>query len=177
MIKSDDHNLLLVESIQSVDQLNAKFYGRFPYPWTAAKFDYLEDPYFETRMVNQELGDWGYGLLPKHPRIWVAGCGTNQAVLDLFNAVDFLSARICDAYSAVEFLVDVDVDIFVDCRADDRSSVAAVEGRQVAASTDKTHPQGGATNDHAASNCPFGVLRTIAAGMLKAAEGRYARLP
>jgi len=91
MIKSDDHNLLLVESIQSVDQLNAKFYGRFPYPWTAAKFDYLEDPYFETRMVNQELGDWGYGLLPKHPRIWVAGCGTNQAV---FTALRFPKASV-----------------------------------------------------------------------------------
>ena len=91
MIKSDDHNLLLVESIQSVDQLNAKFYGRFPYPWTAAKFDYLEDPYFETRMLNQELGEWRYGLVPRHPRIWVAGCGTNQAV---FTALRFPKATV-----------------------------------------------------------------------------------
>ena len=91
MMKSDDHNLLLVESIKSVDQLNAKFYGRFPYPWTPVKFDYLQDPYFETRMLNQELGEWGYGLVPRHPRIWVAGCGTNQAV---FTALRFPKATV-----------------------------------------------------------------------------------
>src|SRR5262245_26185969 len=91
IMKSDDHNLLLVESINSVDQLNAKFYGRFPYPWSALKFDYLQDPYFETRMLNQEMGEWGYGLVPRHPRIWVAGCGVNQAV---FTALKFPHATV-----------------------------------------------------------------------------------
>jgi SAM-dependent methyltransferase len=90
-MKSDDHNLLLVESSNSVDQLNAEFYGRFPYPWSAFKFDYLQDPYFETRMLNQEMGEWGYGLVPRHPSIWVAGCGTNQAV---FTALRFPQATV-----------------------------------------------------------------------------------
>jgi SAM-dependent methyltransferase/alpha-ketoglutarate-dependent taurine dioxygenase len=91
MSKSDDHNLLLVESIDSVDRLNAQFYGRFPYPWSAVKFDYLEDPYFQTRMLNQEMGEWGYGLVRRHPKIWVAGCGTNQAA---FTALRFPKAKV-----------------------------------------------------------------------------------
>jgi SAM-dependent methyltransferase/alpha-ketoglutarate-dependent taurine dioxygenase len=81
MIKSDDHNLLLLESVNSVDRLNARFYGRFPYPWSAVKFDHLQDAYFETRMLNQEIGGWDYSLVPRHPKIWVAGCGVNQAVI------------------------------------------------------------------------------------------------
>lgn len=32
MVKSNDKNLILVESTESVDNLNAKFYGKFPYP-------------------------------------------------------------------------------------------------------------------------------------------------
>ncbi|MBA3246894.1 MAG: TauD/TfdA family dioxygenase [Pyrinomonadaceae bacterium] len=80
MLKSDEQNLELVESVDSVDKLNAKFYGRFPYPWLAVKFDYLLDPYFETVMLNQSLGDWDNTILPKNARIWVAGCGTNLAI-------------------------------------------------------------------------------------------------
>jgi hypothetical protein len=57
-LKSDDENLVLARSIGSVDELLSKFYGRFPWPWPAMKFDYLDDPYLETVMVNQDLGDW-----------------------------------------------------------------------------------------------------------------------
>jgi SAM-dependent methyltransferase len=81
MIKSDEDNLLLVESAESVDQINAGFYGRFPYPWPAAKFDCLQDPNFNVEMLNQELGDWSHSLAPPDARIWVAGCGVNQAVI------------------------------------------------------------------------------------------------
>jgi SAM-dependent methyltransferase/alpha-ketoglutarate-dependent taurine dioxygenase len=91
MIKSDDNNLMLVESIASVDKLNAEFYGLFPYPWPAVKFDYLQDPYFETVLLNQDVGVWQHDRLPEKPAIWVAGCGTNQAV---FTALRFPQARV-----------------------------------------------------------------------------------
>jgi SAM-dependent methyltransferase len=91
MSKNDDNNLVLVESVEGVDRINAEFYARFPYPWQALKFEYLEDPYFEMDMLNQELGDWAHQRLPKHLRIWVAGCGTNQAVV---NALKFPKASV-----------------------------------------------------------------------------------
>jgi SAM-dependent methyltransferase len=31
--------------------------------------------------LNQELGDWTHSRIPRAPRVWVAGCGTNQALL------------------------------------------------------------------------------------------------
>ena len=89
--QQDEENLVLAQSIDSVDQLLAKFYGRFPWPWRAVKFDYLEDPDFETVMVNQDLGDWRHETVPRHARIWVAGCGTNQA---LHTALRFRNATV-----------------------------------------------------------------------------------
>jgi 2-polyprenyl-3-methyl-5-hydroxy-6-metoxy-1,4-benzoquinol methylase len=91
VIGNDDHNLMLVESVASVDDINARFYGRFPYPWTPVKFDYLEDAGFETVMLNQNLGDWEHRTVPPAAKIWVAGCGTNQAV---FTALRFPAATI-----------------------------------------------------------------------------------
>ena len=76
-----DDNFLQVEASNSVDQLNARFYGNFPYPWPPMKFVTLTDPYFETTMLNQNLGYWEDSVIPKNPKIWVAGCGTNQAVI------------------------------------------------------------------------------------------------
>jgi SAM-dependent methyltransferase len=90
-LKSDDENLVLAGSIGSVDELLSKFYGRFPWPWPAMKFDYLDDPYFETVMVNQDLGDWTHQVLPENPHIWVAGCGTNQAI---HTALRFRNTRV-----------------------------------------------------------------------------------
>jgi SAM-dependent methyltransferase len=78
--QKDEENLVLAESIDSVDQLLAKFYGRFPWPWRAMKFDYLEDADFETTMINQDLGDWRHETIPGQAKVWVAGCGTNQAI-------------------------------------------------------------------------------------------------
>ncbi|HXQ35448.1 MAG TPA: class I SAM-dependent methyltransferase, partial [Anaerolineales bacterium] len=91
MIKSDDNNLMLVESIASVDKLNAEFYGLFPYPWRAVKFDYLQDPFLETMLLNQDVGMWQHDRFPEKLAIWVAGCGTNQAV---FTALRFPQARV-----------------------------------------------------------------------------------
>src|SRR5215216_3241077 len=80
MIKSDSENLELVESIGSVDALNAKFYGRYPYPWTPMTFHYYEDKAFDGVMLNQSVGDFEHCMIPADPSVWVAGCGTNQAV-------------------------------------------------------------------------------------------------
>lgn len=91
MAKSDENNLLLVESPDSVDKINAGFYGRFPYPWTASKFECLSDPRFNSDMLNQELGDWTHATVRPDARIWVAGCGTNQAV---FTALRFPEATV-----------------------------------------------------------------------------------
>lgn len=68
-------------AVAEVDELNASFYGRFPFPWRPAKFDALLDADFQTVMLNQNLGDWQHRLMPERPRIWVAGCGTNQALI------------------------------------------------------------------------------------------------
>jgi len=81
MIKTDEDNLVLATSTDYVDELNAQFYGKFPYPWRPAQFQYLLDPDFETVMLNQDLGDWQHRIIPQQPKIWVAGCGTNQAVI------------------------------------------------------------------------------------------------
>lgn len=76
----DAENLVLAKSVDSVDGLLAQFYGRYPWPWPAQKFDILDAPDFETVMVNQDVGDWSHATLPRTARIWVAGCGVNQAV-------------------------------------------------------------------------------------------------
>jgi SAM-dependent methyltransferase len=78
--KSDEENRILTESQDSVDGLLAKFYRRFPWPWQPIKFDYLEDTEFGMSMLNQDLGDFSHRTIPRDAKIWVAGCGTNQAL-------------------------------------------------------------------------------------------------
>jgi len=77
----DADNLRLVETAESVDGLNAEFYAKFPYPWPPMKIVALSDPGFEAAMLNQDLGDWSHRIVSDSPDIWIAGCGTNQAVL------------------------------------------------------------------------------------------------
>ena len=91
MIRSDEDNLELVGSVDGVDTINAKFYGRFPFPWLARVFDCPTDPDFETRALNQSVGSWDHSVVPQRAKIWVAGCGTNQAV---FTALRFRNATI-----------------------------------------------------------------------------------
>src|ERR1041384_2105123 len=86
MIATDEQNLELLAAGGSVDSINAKFYGRFQYPWKPMAFDQVMDPDFETLMLNQSIGSWDHSQVRRHPRIWVAGCGTNQAV---FTALRF----------------------------------------------------------------------------------------
>lgn len=91
MIRSDEENLELIKSTESVDEINAKFYGRFQYPWAPMVFNSLTDPYFETLMLNQSIGSWDHRVVPKNAKIWVAGCGTNQAV---FTALRFPKSNV-----------------------------------------------------------------------------------
>lgn len=78
---ADGQNLvLLTGSTKVADRMNAQFYDRFPYPWQPMKFSYVEDPDFETLMLNQDIGDFTHRRIPPKASIWVAGCGTNQAV-------------------------------------------------------------------------------------------------
>lgn len=79
--KGEEENLLLARSVESVEGLLSRFYGRYPWPWPATKLDFLEDPDFETAMLNQDVGDWQHRTIPQEPRIWVAGCGVNQALI------------------------------------------------------------------------------------------------
>jgi SAM-dependent methyltransferase len=78
----EEQNLDLISAGAQVDSLVGSFYNRFPYPWRAYKFDYVDDSDFHARMLSQELGFWNESFLPpRNASIWVAGCGTNQALV------------------------------------------------------------------------------------------------
>lgn len=78
--KTDDENRVLAQSQDAVDGLLAKFYRRFPWPWQPIKFDSLRDTDFGINMLNQDIGDFAHSTVPRDAKIWVAGCGTNQAL-------------------------------------------------------------------------------------------------
>ncbi|MGH9968605.1 MAG: class I SAM-dependent methyltransferase [Pyrinomonadaceae bacterium] len=81
VIDRDEQNLALVRSRESSDTILAEFYGKYPYPWKARQFQSLADPDFETVMLNQDIGDWSHRRIPNDARIWIAGCGVNQAII------------------------------------------------------------------------------------------------
>src|SRR5580692_10788841 len=87
----DKNNLLLASSQSDVDQLNRKFYSRYSYPWYPTELPYLQDRDLYRRTVCQDVGDWSQTRMPEKMKIWVAGCGTNQAV---FTALKFPNAQI-----------------------------------------------------------------------------------
>lgn len=75
----DEENLFVVGT-GNEEALLRDFYGRFPWPWRPSTFETLSDPDFERGMLNQSLGDWHNSRIPRHSAIWVAGCGTSQAL-------------------------------------------------------------------------------------------------
>ncbi len=91
MENQDEQNLQLAQSTESVDSINTDFYSRFQYPWVPMAFDTTIDRSLETVMLNQSIGDWDQTVLKPKSRIWVAGCGTNQAV---FTALRFPDAEV-----------------------------------------------------------------------------------
>src|SRR6266567_2838951 len=90
LIMRDDENLLF-DSPEAVDAANKEFYARFPYPPPPITFPRLDDPKFETVMLNQSIGDFDHRTISANANIWVAGCGTNQAV---FTALRFRNATV-----------------------------------------------------------------------------------
>lgn len=91
VIDRDEQNLTLVESRESSDTILAEFYGKYPYPWKARQFQSLADPDFEMAMLNQDIGDWSHRRVPNNAKIWIAGCGVNQA---LITALKFPNATV-----------------------------------------------------------------------------------
>jgi SAM-dependent methyltransferase len=85
-----DNNMLAAAG-QAIDPINSSFYNQFPYPWPPLIVRKLADLQFERDFVSQSIGYWDHSALPIKPRIWVAGCGTNQAVL---TAVSFPTATV-----------------------------------------------------------------------------------
>ena len=81
MQPSDSFNLSLAKSREGVDEINKEFYGKFSYPWPPMVFESFIDSRFSVNTLNQDIGDWTNERIPEKPRIWVAGCGTNQAVI------------------------------------------------------------------------------------------------
>jgi len=87
---TDLFNLTLAESPGKVDQINKTFYGRFNYPWPPSIL--LAYPAGISHLfLNQSIGYYGGRRIPQNPKIWVAGCGTNQA---LFTALRFPDAEV-----------------------------------------------------------------------------------
>ena len=74
-----------------IDRINREFYGRFNYPWLPLVLPVVQDPTFIPRFVCQEIGDFSGLRIPADGEIWVAGCGTNQAVL---TALRFPGAKV-----------------------------------------------------------------------------------
>lgn len=76
----DAENTALANSNLAVDELLGDFYGTYPWPWQPTTFSHIDDFRLEAAMVNQDIGDWKHSRLAENPAIWVAGCGTNQAL-------------------------------------------------------------------------------------------------
>ena len=87
----DDDNVRHAEDRARTDKLNSEFYGRFPFPWAPIAFSDVQDDTFWPRALSYDVGDWSGSLLPPGSRIWVAGCGTNQAVM---TALKFPTAQV-----------------------------------------------------------------------------------
>jgi len=83
-VDTDDEgqNLALATSRARVDALNGDFYGAIRYPGPPAYFERVADPGFWAAMLDQDLARWDAPVLPGgRGRVWVPGCGTNQAVI------------------------------------------------------------------------------------------------
>src|SRR6516165_6413490 len=72
-------------------------------------------------------------------------------MLDLIDVRDLLILRIGNANTIIELRIAGDEDVFVDRRAQHRAAELLVKPRDVAAPTDKAHPQRSAADNHAVS--------------------------
>lgn len=79
-LDGDAENTALATTNSATEKLLGDFYGTYPYPWQPTTFTYIDDPRLEAAMINQDIGDWENRRIPDNPAVWVAGCGTNQAL-------------------------------------------------------------------------------------------------
>ncbi|MFE9701815.1 class I SAM-dependent methyltransferase [Streptomyces sp. NPDC005930] len=63
------------------EQIIGEFYSEFPYPWHATRLTAPDDPSLHPALLAQELGDFTHRRLPPDARVWVPGCGVNQALI------------------------------------------------------------------------------------------------
>lgn len=87
----DFQNLHFATDQSTVDDLNSEFYGKIQFPWPPQSFERVQRADLAPRMLAQDIGYWHQPVLPPEPRIWVAGCGTNQA---LYTALRFQRGRV-----------------------------------------------------------------------------------
>lgn len=90
MYGSDSFNLIAHGSEEKVDGINKAFYKRYRFPWPPSFFPAYPRGLMSS-FLSQDLGYWEKGRFPDRPRIWVAGCGTNQAI---FTALRFPHAQV-----------------------------------------------------------------------------------
>lgn len=82
-------NLQFANYPSEVDRINTEFYNKIKYPWAPNAFERVRTKKFWHKMMSHDLGYWYDTVLPKNCQIWVAGCGTNQAI---FTAMRFPDA-------------------------------------------------------------------------------------
>ncbi|MER5887985.1 class I SAM-dependent methyltransferase [Streptomyces sp. NPDC001941] len=63
------------------EQVIGEFYSEFPYPWHATRLTAPDDPALHPSLLSQELGDFTHRRIPPGARVWVPGCGVNQALI------------------------------------------------------------------------------------------------
>jgi len=90
MTEHDLFNIKLASSPNQADETNKDFYGRYNYPWPPAFF-LSYPPGVAMKFLNQDLGYFKHDRIRGKVKIWVAGCGTNQA---LITALKFPEAEV-----------------------------------------------------------------------------------
>jgi 2-polyprenyl-3-methyl-5-hydroxy-6-metoxy-1,4-benzoquinol methylase len=98
---TDVQNLHFATDQGTVDALNSEFYGKIQFPWPPQYFERVQRVDLASRMLAQDLGYWRQQVLPQGAQIWVAGCGTNQA---LFTALRFQQGRVVGSDLSAESL-------------------------------------------------------------------------
>ena len=84
-------NIQFAGDQRKVDKINSEFYGKIMYPWAPGAFEKFNQQGFWRKMIGQDIGYWNETIIPENANIWVAGCGTNQA---LFTALKFPDAQV-----------------------------------------------------------------------------------
>ncbi|MGB8192327.1 MAG: class I SAM-dependent methyltransferase [Chitinophagaceae bacterium] len=100
MNSTDLFNETLANTIGDVDQVNKKFYGRYNYPWPPLMLPGYPE-HIAGLFLSQDIGSWQHNRMPRNPKIWVAGCGTNQALL---TALKFPEAEVTGTDISVQSL-------------------------------------------------------------------------